>query len=233
MDLPNESSPHSLSALHHNKFLMTSSYDDFLESEDKENKSENKILRNVPSNISPKKSMSPFNKNIARAVGVASSLLPSGSYENNRANSSSATEFPERQVNEYSDGNSERLSKTHTIQTEAVPTIQTEAVLTGPIEAPKVHTISNHHHSDSKQAIAVESNISQMESTENQFQNLTKALTQDPSLVADQCMESPNSTILKMKKSQRIKDGMILMLSGQVDRRKQLLLGAQVLHPSS
>ena len=37
-----------------------------------------------------------------------------------------------------------------------------------------------------------------------------------------------NATILKLKKGQRVKDGMILMLSGQVDRRKQLLLGAQV-----
>ena len=39
---------------------------------------------------------------------------------------------------------------------------------------------------------------------------------------------SPASTILTLKKGQRIKDGMILMLTGQVDRRKQLLLGAQV-----
>ena len=39
---------------------------------------------------------------------------------------------------------------------------------------------------------------------------------------------SPTSTILTLKKGQRIKDGMILMLTGQVDRRKQLLLGAQV-----
>lgn len=42
------------------------------------------------------------------------------------------------------------------------------------------------------------------------------------------CIQSPNTTILKLKKGQRVKDGMILMLSGQVDRRKQLLLGAQV-----
>ena len=42
-------------------------------------------------------------------------------------------------------------------------------------------------------------------------------------------VQSPNTTILKLKKGQRVKDGMILMLSGQVDRRKQLLLGAQVL----
>jgi hypothetical protein len=42
--------------------------------------------------------------------------------------------------------------------------------------------------------------------------------------------QSPNSTILSLKKGQRLKDGMILMLTGQVDRRKHLLLGAQVFY---
>jgi hypothetical protein len=42
-------------------------------------------------------------------------------------------------------------------------------------------------------------------------------------------VQSPNTTILSLKKGQRLKDGMILMLTGQVDRRKHLLLGAQVL----
>ena len=41
--------------------------------------------------------------------------------------------------------------------------------------------------------------------------------------------DSPNTTIMTLKKGQRVKDGMILMLTSQVDRRKQLLLGAQVL----
>ena len=45
---------------------------------------------------------------------------------------------------------------------------------------------------------------------------------------ASTVLMSPASTILTLKKGQRIKDGMILMLTGQVDRRKQLLLGAQV-----
>ena len=45
---------------------------------------------------------------------------------------------------------------------------------------------------------------------------------------AKTALMSPASTILTLKKGQRIKDGMILMLTGQVDRRKQLLLGAQV-----
>lgn len=40
--------------------------------------------------------------------------------------------------------------------------------------------------------------------------------------------DSPNTTIMTLKKGQRVKDGMILMLTSQVDRRKQLLLGAQV-----
>ena len=48
----------------------------------------------------------------------------------------------------------------------------------------------------------------------------------------ESCEQSPNTTILKLKKGQRVKDGMILMLSGQVDRRKQLLLGAQVFSSS-
>jgi hypothetical protein len=42
--------------------------------------------------------------------------------------------------------------------------------------------------------------------------------------------QSPDSTILSLKKGQRLKDGMILMLTGQVDRRKHLLLGAQVFY---
>ena len=42
-------------------------------------------------------------------------------------------------------------------------------------------------------------------------------------------VQSPNTTILSLKRGQRLKDGMILMLTGQVDRRKHLLLGAQVL----
>lgn len=41
-------------------------------------------------------------------------------------------------------------------------------------------------------------------------------------------VESPSKIIFKLKKGQRLKDGMILMLTGQVDQRKQLLLGAQV-----
>lgn len=43
-------------------------------------------------------------------------------------------------------------------------------------------------------------------------------------------VQSPNTTILSLKKGQRLKDGMILMLTGQVDRRKHLLLGAQVFY---
>lgn len=42
--------------------------------------------------------------------------------------------------------------------------------------------------------------------------------------------QSPNTTILSLKKGQRLKDGMILMLTGQVDRRKHLLLSAQVFY---
>lgn len=50
----------------------------------------------------------------------------------------------------------------------------------------------------------------------------------DAEIVDENVQESPNTTIMTLKKGQRIKDGMILMLTGQVDRRKQLLLGAQV-----
>lgn len=39
---------------------------------------------------------------------------------------------------------------------------------------------------------------------------------------------SPNTIISKLRNGQRVKDGMILMLTGQVDKRKKLLLGAQV-----
>ena len=46
--------------------------------------------------------------------------------------------------------------------------------------------------------------------------------------INDAAAESPSTIISKLKKGQRVKDGMILLLSGQVDRRKQLLLGAQV-----
>lgn len=41
-------------------------------------------------------------------------------------------------------------------------------------------------------------------------------------------VSSPNTIISKLKSGHRLKDGMILMLSGQVDKRKTLLLGAQV-----
>jgi hypothetical protein len=41
-------------------------------------------------------------------------------------------------------------------------------------------------------------------------------------------VSSPNTIISKLRNGQRVKDGMILMLTGQVDKRKQLFLGAQV-----
>jgi hypothetical protein len=41
-------------------------------------------------------------------------------------------------------------------------------------------------------------------------------------------VSSPNTVISKLRNGQRVKDGMILMLTGQVDKRKQLFLGAQV-----
>jgi hypothetical protein len=41
-------------------------------------------------------------------------------------------------------------------------------------------------------------------------------------------VSSPNTIISKLRNGQRVKDGMILMLTGQVDKRKKLLLGAEV-----
>ena len=59
-------------------------------------------------------------------------------------------------------------------------------------------------------------------------QTPTKVVINPLKKLENTVLMSPTSTILTLKKGQRIKDGMILMLTGQVDRRKQLLLGAQV-----
>jgi hypothetical protein len=84
-------------------------------------------------------------------------------------------------------------------------------------------------------ATNLEKNEQNAQSYANENDNLPKTRIKEiqtnaqPDILSEiSPVSSPNTIISKLRNGQRVKDGMILMLTGQVDKRKRLLLGAQV-----